>query len=379
MRVAQHPWTEGQSVEVGLAQRPADKQGLEPAETPAGSLLPPGDTRYAMSPFTCLEEYGRAPVLAALDLGTNNCRLLIARPCREGFRVVDAFSRIVRLGEGLSRSDTLRDDAMSRTVQALKVCRSKMERRGVNLVRAVGTEACRRADNCDAFLDRVQTETGLQIEIISPKEEARLAMTGCSPLLDPTIPNALVFDIGGGSTEMIWIELIRGRPVVLDQISVPLGVVNLTETYGGDRVCPHDYRRMMDKVAAGLADFDRRNGIAAAVKTGRVQMLGASGTVTTLAGIQMGLSRYDRSRVDGAWLDRDQARSISETLLGLDYMGRAGQPCVGRDRADLVVAGCAILDAIWRQWPVPQLRIADRGVREGILFELAAQARRRRR
>ncbi|MFV3073804.1 Ppx/GppA phosphatase family protein [Niveispirillum fermenti] len=317
-------------------------------------------------------------MLAALDLGTNNCRLLIAKPAREGFRVIDAFSRIVRLGEGLSRSDRLCDDAMARTVQALKVCRSKMERRGVSHLRAVGTEACRRAGNCDEFLSRVEGETGLRIEIISTREEARLALAGVAPLLDARIPNALVFDIGGGSTELIWIELVRGRPRVIDQISVPLGVVNLTETYGGDRVCPLDYRRMMDRVGAGLGDFDERNGIARAVAEGRVQMLGASGTVTTLAGIQMGLERYDRSRVDGAFLDRDKARSISDTLLGLDYMGRAGQPCVGRDRADLVIAGCAILDAIWRQWPVPQLRIADRGVREGILCELAAAARRRR-
>lgn len=345
----------------------AGRTGITPA--PGGADIPTPDAACA----------SRIPVLAALDLGTNNCRLLIAKPCREGFRVIDAFSRIVRLGEGLTRSDRLCDDAMFRTVQALKVCRSKMERRGVSHLRAVGTEACRRADNCEEFLTRVQDETGLSIEIISPKEEARLALAGVAPLLDAIIPYALVFDIGGGSTELIWTELVRGRPRVIDQISVPLGVVNLTETYGGDRVCPHDYRRMMDRVTEGLGDFDARNGIAKAVADGRVQMLGASGTVTTLAGIQMGLARYDRSRVDGAFLDRDKARSISETLLGLDYMGRAGQPCVGRDRADLVVAGCAILDAIWWQWPVQQLRIADRGVREGILCELAAAARHRRR
>lgn len=372
-------------MEAGLASRPGPAQARTSAVEPAGASARTADGCFdplhsgGVLPFVTLDEVaGRAPVMAALDLGTNNCRLLIARPARDGFRVIDAFSRIVRLGEGLSRSDRLREEAMARTVQALKVCRSKMERRGVNIARAVATEACRRADNCDEFLARVENEAGLRIEIISPKEEARLALAGCAPLLAPEVPHALVFDIGGGSTEMIWIELIRGRPVVLDQISVPLGVVNLTETYGGDRVCPHDYRRMMDKVAVGLGDFDARNGIGKAVAAGRVQMLGASGTVTTLAGIQMGLARYDRSRVDGAWLDRDQARSISETLLGLDYLGRAGQPCVGRDRADLVIAGCAILDAIWRQWPVPQLRIADRGVREGILFELAAQARRRR-
>ncbi|WP_114392080.1 Ppx/GppA phosphatase family protein [Oleisolibacter albus] len=318
----------------------------------------------------------RPPVMAALDLGTNNCRLLIARPARDGFRVIDAFSRIVRLGEGLSRTDRLSDEAMDRTVQALKVCRAKMDRRAVTIARAVGTEACRRAGNGAEFLSAVEQETGLRIEIITPREEARLALAGCAPLLAPTVPRALVFDIGGGSTELIWIEVRSGRPRVLDQISIPLGVVNLTETHGGDRVSPEQYAAMVEAVAGYLAGFDRRNRIGEQVAAKRVQMLGASGTVTTLAGIRMGLPRYDRSRVDGTRLLREDARTITDELLTLDYCGRADHPCIGRDRADLVIAGCAILDAVWTRWPVPSLRIADRGVREGILFELAASARR---
>jgi exopolyphosphatase/guanosine-5'-triphosphate,3'-diphosphate pyrophosphatase len=320
----------------------------------------------------------RSPVLAALDLGTNNCRLLIARPQRDGFRVIDAFSRIVRLGEGLSRCDRLSEEAMRRTLNALKVCRSKMDRRGVTLLRAVATEACRRAGNGGEFLDRVAAETGLSLEIITAEEEARLALTGCAPLLDSQVPYAIVFDIGGGSTELMWMRLHRGRPSLIDQVSIPLGVVSLTELHGGDRVCEEAYGAMLRRVGEALALFEARNQVVAEVRTGRVQMLGASGTVTTLAGIRMGLERYDRSRVDGTWLPRAEAREISRHLRGLDFAGRAEIACVGRDRADLVIAGCAVLDAIWDLWPVPILRIADRGVREGILFDLAAHARRPR-
>lgn len=325
----------------------------------------------------------RGPVLAALDLGTNNCRLLVARPVRGGFRIIDAFSRIVRLGEGLSRSNALSDDAMARTLAALRICGAKMRRRGVTDVRAVATEACRRAANCDAFLQLVSDQTGIDIEIITSDEEARLALAGCAQLLERQVPRAIVFDIGGGSTEIMWLDLSSTGPDgtwprLIDQMSVPHGVVSLTETFGGDRVAPQDYRSMVATVGDCLAAFDARNGIAAAVAGGQVQILGASGTVTTLAGIQLGLTRYDRSKVDGSWLDYAEAREITAMLLDLDYAGRAAHPCVGHDRGDLVIAGCAVLQAMWQRWPVPRLRIADRGVREGILTELAASVRARR-
>lgn len=320
---------------------------------------------------------GARPVYAALDLGTNNCRLLIARPQGgRGFRVIDAFSRIVRLGEGLSRTRCLSEAAMQRAVSALRVCGLKLERRGVTAVRAVATEACRRADNCSAFVDRVRGETGIRIEIISPVEEARLAVAGCAPLLDPFLPRALVFDIGGGSTELMWLEVDRcGRPRLIDQISVPHGVVCLAEQYGGDRVPLPTYRAMIDEVVASLEAFEARNLIRAAVEARQVQMLGTSGTVTTLAGIHLGLPRYERALVDGSHLDLSDARAVISRLLALDCAGRAAFPCIGQDRADLVLAGCAVLDAITELWPVVRLRIADRGLREGILFDLIVGSR----
>ena len=315
-----------------------------------------------------------APQYAALDLGTNNCRLLVARPAGPGFRVVDAFSRIVRLGEGLAASGVLSEDAMARALDALQICADKIAGRRVAAGRYVATEACRQAANCDAFLARVREEIGIEIEIISSTEEARLVVAGCAPLLNPRIPYAIVFDIGGGSTEIVWLRLWgggnRGRPEILGSMSLPFGVVTLTDRFGGTEVSPATYSAMVAEAMAALAPFERTNDIQRHVRTGRVQMLGSSGTVTTLAGIHLALPRYIRALVDGSVLTFEQISVVSTHLAGLDLAGRAANPCIGRERADLVLSGCAILDAICATWPVGRLRVADRGVREGILFDL---------
>lgn len=326
----------------------------------------------------CCNGAGHEPVLAALDLGTNNCRLLIAVPAASGFRVIDAFSRIVRLGQGLQKDERLADDAMERTLQALKICARKMEKRNVTMSRVVATEACRRARNCDIFLERVAAETDLAIEIISTDEEAELALAGCVPLFNPEIPKALVFDIGGGSTELVWHRRrdkqrsCDGRGE-LDAISLPFGVVTLAERYGGDRFERDTYRRMVDETRFALDAFETRFDIGAAIRNGEVQMVGTSGTVTTLAGLRMNLRRYDRGRVDGTYLDFEEMEEIADRLASVGFRERAAMPCIGSDRADLVVAGCAILQGICERWPVGRLRVADRGLREGILFDLLSQ------
>lgn len=314
-------------------------------------------------------------IMAALDLGTNNCRLLIARQSGAGFQVIDAFSRIVRLGEGVSQSGLLAPEAMDRTVDALKVCAAKMQRRGVSLARAVATEACRRAANGAGFVDRVKDEAGINLEIITSGEEAQLAFSGCMPLLTPDHPHAIVFDIGGGSTELGWLALKPGQaPRIIAWHSMPVGVVTLTEEFGieapegADRL--EFYETMVEKVAGHLAPFAQAIGAHRLIAGGQVQILGTSGTVTTLAGIKLGLPRYDRALVDGSYLNYGDVEKISTRLAGQSCAERSQVPCVGLDRCDLVVSGCAILTAICRQWPIGKLRVADRGVREGILMSL---------
>ena len=316
-------------------------------------------------------ESGFRQVLAALDLGTNNCRLLVARPVIGSFHVVDAFSRIVRLGERVAETGELGVEPMARTLDALRVCATKLERRGVTRYRGVATEACRRARNAQQFVAQVRRETGIDVEIIEPEEEAKLALAGCAALLDPSQPHAILFDIGGGSTEIIWVEPgVDGQWQVLDSMSVGCGVVRFAERFGGDAIGAESYAAMVGEVTDLLVHFDARHQIRARVNAGRTQMLGTSGTVTTLAGIRMNLPRYDRNMVDGSWLDRVDVLRISRELAEQDWAGRAAHPCVGPERADLVVAGCAILEAICRLWPVARMRVADRGLREGIILEL---------
>ncbi|WP_421780968.1 Ppx/GppA phosphatase family protein [Kiloniella litopenaei] len=339
-------------------------------------------------------------VYAAIDLGTNNCRLLIARSSRKNFRVLDTFSRIVRLGEGLSQTGKLSEEAMRRTLTALKICNSKLKRRGVTKLRCVATEACRRAANGDDFIKRVKRETGLDLEIIDNSEEASLAIMGCAPLLNPDLPEALIFDIGGGSTEVSWIRqadkesvpcnanaddtkpqtsetskqippsAILPHPVMEDWYSVSKGVVTLAEKYGGRDITPETYQKMVQEIYDDFLIFEKKHGFAKRVQDGTLQLLGTSGTVTTLVGVYKKLPRYDRNRVDGTLINCDTAIGLCHKIAGMTYAQRVANPCIGSQRADLVVAGCAIFEALVKLWPVAQLRVADRGLREGILYKL---------
>jgi exopolyphosphatase / guanosine-5'-triphosphate,3'-diphosphate pyrophosphatase len=310
-------------------------------------------------------------VLAALDLGTNNCRLLIARPAPAGgFRVVDGFSRIVRLGDGLETEGVLGEAAMGRALAALSICATKIRKRGVTAFRGVATEACRRARNGADFLARVRAQTGLDLETIAPAEEADLALAGCAALLDQGRPHGIVFDIGGGSTEVLWLARENHAWRRVDFISLPMGVVAVAERLGQGRVAEADYAAAVADIAGRFAGLDARHDIATQVAAGRVEMIGTSGTVTTLSGMAMGLERYDRAQVDGSWLDFAEIRRFSAELAAADFDGRARHGCVGRERADLVVAGCALVEAICARWPVGRLRVADRGLREGILMGL---------
>lgn len=329
----------------------------------------------------------RGSTYAALDLGTNNCRLLVARPSRRGFMVVDAFSRIIRLGEGVSRTGRLSDVAMARTIEALKVCAAKMQRHEVDRARLVTTQACRVAANGLEFLARVHREVGFEIELLSAEAEARLAVSGCASLIDTSADFALVFDIGGGSSELIWLDLARRRGrwqhsladrleaqnCIAAWISLPVGVVTLAERYDGRNVTPESFEEMVAFVARCIEPFEAQHRFRDKTASARTHLLGTSGTVTTVAGIQFGLRRYDRKRIDGCWLEVADVRKVTSRLARCSYEERVAEPCIGRERADLVLAGCAILEAVLRAWPGERLRVADRGLREGMLATLMAQ------
>src|SRR3954449_13590570 len=344
----------------GVASAPALRQEYKPQGRPSDQGFSPRREHHRHT-------------YAAIDLGTNNCRLLIARPNEGGFTVIDAFSRIVRLGEGLSHSGALSQDAMDRAVGALGVCAEKLRRRNVSLSGSVRTEACRRAVNGAEFAERVRNETGIVLEIIEPAEEARLAVLGCHKLLEPGDGPALIFDIGGGSTELVLIDQERGTPQIRAWWSAPWGVVSLTESEGKEALEGPDrlkaYKRMRERARRAFANFatmlpESKEGI---------RLLGTSGTVTTLASVHLALPSYDRRAVDGIHVPIEAMQEISAMIAGMDYEERSSLPCIGNERADLRAAGCAILEAIMEIWPAKNLGVADRGIREGILRSLMAR------
>jgi exopolyphosphatase/guanosine-5'-triphosphate,3'-diphosphate pyrophosphatase len=330
------------------------------------------------------------PVFAALDLGTNNCRLLVAQPMsnpsrnEQGIRVLDTFSRVVRLGEGLSDSKVLSSDAMTRTIIGLKSCQSKLAKYDVAYARYVATEACRRAENSAEFLKRVHEETGIQLEIISNEEEAKLAFLGCSALLSPMYDQAIVFDIGGGSTEFMWVKRDPAAPPevlcdfrIVDWLSLNRGVMNLSEEFGGAAFAEVYFDELVEFLVKRINDFDKKNKIGEAIKANKVQMLSTSGTLTTLAALHLGLSHYDRSRVDGFTFSMKDLRAASKKVVSMPPSKRFANSCIGPDRADFVISGCAIVEAIHTLWPAPEITIGDRGVREGIIISLMQEYIRR--
>ncbi|GAB4296083.1 MAG: Ppx/GppA phosphatase family protein [Roseovarius sp.] len=332
-----------------------------------------------------------APLYAALDLGTNSCRMLIARPEGSQFRVVDSFSKSVQLGAGLERTGRLSRAAIERAVQALKVCQGKLKRHEVGRMRLVATEACRRAVNGRAFMDRVRRETGLRLELIDPQQEAQLAVVSCAPLVSARTEQLLVVDIGGGSTELVWIDLTRVAPEervraimgmhggfdapgvggagarVVDWISVPLGVATLRDQFRDVEDDAARFALMSWFFEESLAEFapykndPPREGF---------QIIGTSGTVTTVAASHLGLRRYDRNKVDGLRMTSDEIDRVIRSYLALGPAGRRRDPRIGVDRQTLIMSGAAILQALLRCWPTDRLSVADRGLREGILYAL---------
>jgi exopolyphosphatase/guanosine-5'-triphosphate,3'-diphosphate pyrophosphatase len=386
---------EGRKDRDGAAELPAAARECGEANAAAAAAGAPVAAVIAPSPPSPAGDYVRAaaprapprPAYAALDLGTNNCRLLVARPSRRGFKVIDAFSRIIRLGEGVSSSGRLSEPAIERTIEALQVCAGKIRRHNVERAGLIATEACRLAANGAQFLDRVRAETGLDIQIVDRETEAKLAVSGCASLIDFGCDSALVFDIGGGSSELIWLDLSRHKHLwhrslaerlevqgcIAAWTSLPVGVVTLAERFGGRFVDRALFDAMVGHVDNMLAPFEARHCLRARLDSGRAHLLGTSGTVTTVAGVHLRLPKYERNRVDGCWLDIDQVREVTEGLLEASYEERVAEPCIGKERADLVLAGCAILEALLRMWPCERLRVADRGLREGILATLMAE------
>ncbi|MFT9294109.1 MAG: Ppx/GppA phosphatase family protein [Acetobacter orientalis] len=344
--------------------------------------IPPWPGRAGRSYPSSYGRSGEEELFAALDLGTNNCRLMVAAQTTGGFRVVDSYSRMVKLGEGLHHTGRLADPAMERTLDALRICAERVGRRPLKAIRAVATEACRRAENGEDFLRRAKAETGFDISIISGREEAGLAVESCaslihSPRFGAPRNRALLFDIGGGSTEIAWVRVdpFRQTRDLIGYLSLPVGVITLSEQFG--HVSPHDpasYAQMVAYTKQALHEFEAIHRIGPEIRRQQTRLIGTSGTVTTLASLVLGLPRYARAAVDGTQLPSVSAR---KAVRMLHEMGRAGieaHPCIGPDRATFVLPGCAIFEAIHDMWPIEDIIVADRGLRDGMVLRMIRKA-----
>lgn len=309
---------------------------------------------------------------AAIDLGTNSCRLVIATPTPASFHVVETFSKITRLGEGIIKDNELSKDAVKRTVAALKVCRGVInEYAPIIKQRFVATAACRRAKNCREFVELVQREAGINLEIISSKEESRLAVVGCIPLLNRRIKRALVFDIGGGSSEISLARVTdSGKTFIEGFVSLPYGVVTISEAFPRQEMTDLAYNSIVERTQKILAEFDQRYHISEGIKNQEIQVIGTSGTVTVLGAVHLNLPRYNRSAVDGLSISGADLERVINKIKNIGDSGRRKHPCIGAAKADLTISGCAIIEALTTFWPVAEITVADRGIREGILLDL---------
>ena len=364
------------------------QSGTEPVRASDGDVAPRAArtrTRRRRPKRHGRAQSGSHPrTFAAVDLGTNNCRLLVAKEHGDSFKVIDSYSKVVRLGHDLAATGRLADDSMDAAVEALKVCARKMKAKRVRRWRCVATEACRRAENGEEFLRRVKDEAGISLEIISPRVEARLAVMGCVKLTDPTKDVALVIDIGGGSTELSWVDVRKlreggdypiHRPPISAWASLPLGVVTLSDKVPehGDRAAW--YEDMKQAVRDAIREQGCETRFTRAFEEGRGHLIGTSGTITSLAGIHLKLPYYQRQKVDGLWLRSADAVKVARNMASRSPESRAQEPCIGEDRARLLVAGCAITDVVCEMWPSKMIRVADRGLREGMLLGLMGAGR----
>ena len=309
---------------------------------------------------------------AAIDLGTNSCRLVIATPTTTSFRVVETYSKVVRLGEGIIQDNNLAPKAMRRTIQALKVCRGVIdEYMPIAASRFVATAACRRAKNVAQFVEMAKREAGIELEVISSKEEARLSVVGCLPLLTRNIKRVLVFDIGGGSTQISLARVTdSGKTFIEGFVSLPYGVVTISEAFAGHEMSTLEYSTVVERTQAILQEFEDKYHIRQAIANQEIQVIGTSGTVTVIGAVHLRLPRYNRSAVDGIAISAPDIEYTINKIKTMGVEGRCKHPCIGQSKSDLTIAGCAVIEALTTFWPISEITVADRGIREGILLDM---------
>ena len=312
--------------------------------------------------------------LASIDVGSNTVRLLLAQPLPgQTFRPLRVERIITRLGGNFSSRKGLDKLSMERTVEALRSFAEVLEGEGVEKIFAVGTGVLRKARNRSAFIKAVRAQTGFSLRIISGREEARAMARGVlGSLKDRTTPR-LIVDVGGGSTEIIWME----RQTLRKSVSLDLGVVGLTERFlSEDPPNPAEMEALNRFVQAILAEV-RRHWEKEGWDDRKVHshLAGTAGTVTTLGAIALSLSVYDPQKVTGHRIPFSKLRRMHRLLSSLSLKERGRVPGLEKGREDLILAGSAILLNLMEVFGRSALEVIDSGLLEGVLLEGMDQMR----
>jgi exopolyphosphatase/guanosine-5'-triphosphate,3'-diphosphate pyrophosphatase len=295
--------------------------------------------------------------VATIDIGTNTVLLLVAeRDGEAGLRPVVERATITRLGEGVDRTHRLAPAAIARTVECIADYGRSVRELGVERVAVVGTSAMRDASGGEEIRAAVRAHVGVDARVISGDEEARLTFRGALSGLTTSDAELAVFDIGGGSTEVVLGRRVEGRHVISWARSFDVGSVRLTERHGEDRVA---IQRAVREVFASVPPLP-----------GAGEPVGIAGTMTTLAAVSMQLVPYDGARVHGHVMTRQELEAVLDRIAALDVESRRGVPGMEPKRADVIVAGAVIAVSLLDRWGATTMRISDRGVRWGLAEEL---------
>lgn len=306
---------------------------------------------------------------AAIDLGSRNCRTIVGCQSKAGaFEYIETYSKSVSLADGVAASKKLSRKSMDRTIEALAFCSKVLSRYAGLTYLAVATDAMRRAENASVFIKRVKRELGLIISIITPQEEAYYAALGCIEVLSLETEIFVVFDIGGGSSEIALCRQKSDKDIeLIDSLSIPYGVINLLESK--DHLTFSGYSNLVQKISDLSRDF--LNQYATTLDfVNNFQCIGTSGTTTTVAALNMNLRFYDREKINDSILQFSEILKTVHYVQSLSEDERKLHPYISQSNEDLVLGGLTILEGIVRGLPASTITVTDRGVRDGVVYAL---------
>lgn len=311
-------------------------------------------------------------VFASIDLGTNTVRLLVVTGNSKGFTTLHSNQLITRLGEGLSHSGILKDIAMERTIKAVLDFKREASKYSPFAIWVAATSAVREAKNRNEFIEKIREVTGLELEVIPWEEEARRTLLGVFSGLDGNIKKAIVFDIGGGSTE--YILTVDKR--LVKSVGTALGVVHLSEKYIRKDPVDDGELIILESVITNKIRNVKSQLHDVLCTMHDVRLIGTAGTVTTIAALDLNLHPYDPAKVNGYVLNIENVKEILKKLKNMTLEERRNIPALESGREDLIIPGAVIVIKTMEIFGFNEMIVSDYGLREGIILAKMSECQR---